>query len=84
MFTVLLQLKGHRLADVRDRAILSFGMASAMRRSELVALDVADIQVEPRGVRVTMRRSKTDQTGKGATIGVPAGKRLKPVKTLNQ
>lgn len=83
MFTVLLQLQGHRLVDVRDRAILSFGMASAMRRSELVALDVADIQVEPRGIRVTIKRSKTDQTGKGATIGVPAGKRLKPVETLN-
>lgn len=84
LFTVLLQLHGNRLADVRDRAILSFGMASAMRRSELVALDVADIHVEPRGVRITIRRSKTDQTGKGATIGVPAGKRLKPVEALNQ
>lgn len=84
LFTVLLQLHGNQLADVRDRAILSFGMASAMRRSELVALDVADIHVEPRGVRITIRRSKTDQTGKGATIGVPAGKRLKPVEALNQ
>lgn len=63
MFTVLLQLQGHRLADVRNRAILSFDIVSAMQRSELVALDVADIQVEQRGVRVTIRRSKTDQTG---------------------
>ena len=84
LFTVLLQLQGNRLADIRDRAILSFGMASAVRRSELVALDVTGIHVEPRGVRVTIRRSKTDQTGKGATIGVPAGKRLKPVEALTQ
>ena len=84
LFAVLLQLQGDRLADVRDRAILSFGMASAMRRSELVALNVNDIHAEARGLRITIRRSKTDQTGKGVTIGVPAGKRLKPVEALQQ
>ncbi len=84
MFTVLLRIDGDRLADLRDRAILSFGMASAMRRSELVALDVADLAADARGMRVTIRRSKTDQAGQGATIGVPAGKRLKPVEALRR
>jgi len=53
-----------------------------MRRSELVALDVADLKFNERSVRVTIRRSKTDQQGAGATIAVPAGRRLMPVDAL--
>jgi site-specific recombinase XerD len=71
-----------RLADLRDRALLSFGMASAMRRSELVALDVTDLQFTERSVQVTIRRSKTDQDGVGEVIAIPAGRRLMPVDAL--
>ena len=42
-----------RLSTIRDRALLLFGFASAMRRSELVALDVDDIEEGPKGLRVT-------------------------------
>lgn len=58
---------------LRDRAILVFGFAGAFRRSELVALDIADLVLTDDGYRVTLRRSKTDQEGKGRTIGVPYG-----------
>ena len=50
----------------RDRALLALGFARAFRRSELVALDVADLVEHTDGLRVTVRRSKTDQEGQGA------------------
>lgn len=61
---------GEQLIDRRDRALLLVGFGAALRRSELVALDVADIAVVPEGLRVTIRRSKGDQEGEGAVIAV--------------
>jgi integrase len=53
---------------LRDRALLLVGMAGAFRRAELVALDVADLAPTPDGgLVVTVRRSKTDQDGRGST-----------------
>ncbi len=56
----------------RNRALLLLGFMGALRRSELVALDVDDVVVERRGLIVTVRKSKTDQEGRGARIGLPA------------
>ena len=83
IWSMLHEIKGHSLRDVRDRALLSFGMMSCMRRSEIVALDVSDVVRAPEGLRVTIRRSKSDQEGIGATIAIPAGRRLKPVQHLD-
>lgn len=58
-------------AGIRDRAILLVGYAAAMRRSELVALTVADLEWSPEGVVVTVRRSKTDQKGEGKRKAIP-------------
>jgi site-specific recombinase XerC len=54
----------------RDRALLLRGFAGAFRRSMLVALNVEDLQYCDGGLRVTIRKSKTDQEGVGATIGI--------------
>lgn len=54
----------------RDRALILLGYACAFRRSELVALDVRDIEIAD-ALRVTVRRSKTDQTGAGFVKVVP-------------
>lgn len=70
------------LAGLRDRALLLLGFAGAFRRSELVALDVADIDETSEGLRVTIRRGKTDQEGEGATIAISRGDRACPVKAL--
>lgn len=56
----------------RNRALLLIGFMGALRRSELVALDVNDVVVERRGLIVTVKKSKTDQEGRGARIGLPA------------
>ncbi len=61
------------LRGVRDRAMLLVGFAAALRRSELVALDVADVAETAEGLVVTLRRSKTDPEGAGRRIGVPYG-----------
>jgi len=53
---------------VRDRAVLLVGWWGAFRRSELVALDRGDIEEHPEGMLLTIRRSKTDQEGKGRQI----------------
>lgn len=79
---VLRAIAGDTLADVRDRALLAFGMASALRRSELVALTVADLERGPDGLRVRVVRGKTDQEGRGAVIAIPDGRRLNPVAHL--
>ena len=67
---------------IRDRALLAFGFAGAFRRSELVALQVADLEEVADGYRVTIRRSKTDQTGEGAEIVVPRGLKIRPVAAV--
>ncbi len=59
---------------LRDRAIIALGFGGALRRSEIVALNVEDIEQTPDGLRVTIRRSKTDQEGQGAVIAIPTGK----------
>lgn len=65
---------GNRPKDVRDRALLLLGFATAMRRSELAALDVADVEFVVKGMLLTIRRSKTDQEAPGRTIAVPFGR----------
>jgi site-specific recombinase XerD len=58
------------LADQRDRALILIGMAGALRRSELVALDVSDLTFAPEGVRLVIKRSKGDQFGEGQAIAI--------------
>lgn len=70
--TTLASLSGGSLRGVRDRALLLLGFAGALRRSEIVALDVADLTFDSaRGFLVRIRRSKTDQTGAGADVAIP-------------
>jgi site-specific recombinase XerD len=61
------------LLGVRDRAVLLLGFAGAMRRSELVGLDVDDLTTGDEGLVATIRKSKTDQAGESRKIGIPKG-----------
>ena len=72
------------LIGQRDRALLTLGFAGAFRRSELVALTVADLTEAPDGLRVLIRRSKTDQEGQGQEIAIPRGYRLRPVAAVQE
>ncbi len=62
-----------KLLGIRDRALLLLGFAGAMRRSELVGLDVDDVVETEEGLVVNIRKSKTDQEGMGRKIGIPYG-----------
>jgi site-specific recombinase XerD len=73
---------GEGLRQLRDKAILLIGFASAMRRSELVALNVADLEWTAEGVLIHIRRSKTDQEGLGQSVAVPCGATACPVAAL--
>jgi site-specific recombinase XerD len=70
------------LAGLRDRALLLLGFAGAFRRSELVALDVADIEETETGLLVAIRGSKTDQEREGVIIAIARGDIACPVKAL--
>jgi site-specific recombinase XerD len=70
------------LAGKRDRALLALGFAGAFRRSELVALRVEDLAEVPDGLRVMIRRSKTDQEGAGSELAIPRGYKLRPVEAV--
>ena len=59
--------------SARPRALL-FGFAGALRRAELVALQVEDVAVTAAGLRLRIARGKTDQEGQGAEIGLPRGR----------
>jgi integrase len=62
--------------------VLALGLASAMRRSEMVALELADVQLVKEGARITIRSSKTDQEGEGQVIAIPHGQTILPVARL--
>ena len=68
---------------IRDRAILALGLASALRRSELVALQLADVRLVKEGAWLTIRSSKTDQDGEGQIIAIPNGNTILPIARLN-
>jgi len=63
-------LQDGSLKSQRDKALLLVGFFTAMRRSELAALKVEDIQFTQYGMMVTIRRSKTDQEGAGHSISL--------------
>lgn len=63
------------VAAKRDRALLLVGYAGALRRSELAALEVRDLAVGVDGLRVRLRRSKSDQEGAGVVLGLHYGER---------
>lgn len=72
------------LRGLRDRALLLVGFAGGFRRSELAALRREDLEFTADGVRVYLRRSKTDQDGAGRYVGIRFGQNPDtcPVRTL--
>jgi len=78
----MLALCPDTLIAKRDRALLALGFAGAFRRSELCALQVDDLTEVPDGLRILIRRSKTDQEGQGAEVAIPRGYRLRPVEAV--
>lgn len=55
----------------RNRAILLIGFAGAFRRSEIVSLEIGDVDFQEKGAVILLRKSKTDQEGKGEYKFIP-------------
>ena len=70
---------------LRDRALLLIGFSAALRRSELCAIKLDDLEQVDRGLVLTLPRSKTDQLGQGRKIGIPYGRgHICPVKAVQE
>jgi integrase len=65
---------GTTLAGARDRALFLVGFAGALRRSELVGLDVTHVTWTDEGLTLLIERSKTDKEGEGAQVALPRGR----------
>jgi len=70
---LVLDAIGDGLKATRDKALLLFGFAGALRRSELVGVDISDLELVRQGIILHLNRSKTDQEGQGQKIGIPHG-----------
>ena len=55
----------------RDRSLILIGFSGGFRRNEIVSLDYADLDFVPEGLKINLRRSKTDQFGEGFTKALP-------------
>jgi len=55
----------------KNKALILIGFAGGFRRSELVGILQEDIDFVPEGVKIFIKRSKTDQSGEGMTKGIP-------------
>ena len=55
----------------RDRSILLIGFSGGFRRNEIVSLDFSDLDFVTEGVKINLRKSKTDQYGEGSVKGIP-------------
>jgi integrase len=67
--------RGTALRARRDKALLLLGFAAALRRSELAAVQAEHLSFDPKGLRLLIPRSKSDQEGAGQIVGVAYGSR---------
>ena len=63
--------KTEEIKRVRDKTIILIGFAGGFRRAELVGINYEDLEFVPEGVKIIIKRSKTDQFGEGMIKGLP-------------
>src|SRR6056300_1770306 len=63
--------KNEEIKKLRDRSIILIGFAGGFRRNEIVSLDYEDLDFVQEGLKINLRRSKTDQYGEGSVKGLP-------------
>ena len=68
---IIEQQNTKEIRKTRDKALILIGFAGGFRRSELVALEDQDIEFVREGVKIFVKRSKTDQSGEGMTKAIP-------------
>ena len=63
--------KIEEIKKLRDKSIILIGFAGGFRRTELTSIDHEDLEFVPEGLKIIVRRSKTDQFGEGMIKGLP-------------
>ena len=78
------QQEKEKIKKLRDKSIILTGFSGGFRRNEIVALDYDDLDFVPEGLKITIRKSKTDQFGEGSVKALPYFDNLQycPVVTL--
>ena len=71
IINVIDQQNKEEIKKLRDRSIILIGFSGGFRRNEIVSLDYDDLDFVPEGLKISIRRSKTDQFGEGFTKALP-------------
>jgi site-specific recombinase XerD len=71
IINVIDKQKKEEIKKIRDRSIILIGFSGGFRRNEIVSLDCEDLDFVQEGLKIKIRRSKTDQFGEGFTKGLP-------------
>ena len=68
---VINEQKVDNLIKTRDISIVLIGFGGGFRRSELISIDFEDLEFVPEGLKIMLKKSKTDQIGEGILKGLP-------------
>ena len=60
-----------KIKKLRNRTLILIGFGVGFRRTELISIDYEDLDFVEEGLKITLRRSKTDQFGEGLVKGIP-------------
>jgi len=71
IINVINQQKNEELKKLRDKSIILIGFGGGFRRTELISINYEDLEFVPEGLKIIIKRSKTDQFGEGMIKGLP-------------
>ena len=71
LINVIDQQQNEKIKILRDRSIILIGFSGGFRRNEIISMDYDDLDFVSEGLKINLRRSKTDQFGKGTLKGLP-------------
>ena len=71
IINVIDKQKKEEIKKLRDRSIILIGFSGGFRRNEIVSLDYEDLDFVTEGLKINLRRSKTDQFGEGFKKALP-------------
>ena len=71
IINIIDEQKKEEIKKFRDRSIILIGFSGGFRRNEIVSLDYDDLDFVPEGLKINIKRSKTDQFGEGFTKALP-------------
>ena len=86
IINVIDEQKNQEIKKLRDRSIILVGFSGGFRRNEIVSLDYDDLEFVSEGIKIKLKRSKTDQFGQGSLKGLPyfENSRFCPVVSLQK